>query len=113
MQYVLRIGLFWALLCCITGSSYAASRDSRATLHISVTLVTTIATSTAEPDERPEVASSGNQDIIYNLHPGTEQGAEEAFISTSQAEPQAQSLTSQDDSSKEKLVVEMTTVVMK
>ena len=94
-------------------NSYAASGDSRATLHISVTLVTTIATMAPERIEPTEVATSENQDIIYNLRPPTGQRAGEAIMGTSQTEPQEKSLANLDNLSGEESVVEVTTVVMK
>lgn len=112
MQYVRCISLCWILLCCITGNSYAASRDSRATLHISVTLVSTIATGTTESVEQTQVASSEIRGIVYNLRPDAEQSLAEAVIS-SQPTAQESARTNLKNSSKDEPIVEFTTVVMK
>lgn len=102
-----------AVLLAFCGNSYAASGDSRATLHISVTLVTTIATPARARIEPTELATSKNQDIIYNLRPSTGQKLAEPIMSTFQTEVQEQSLANSDNPSKEESVVEVTTVVMK
>ena len=96
MQSARHIALCWALLSfiAVSGNSYAASRDSRATLHISVTLVSTIATGPTEPVERSQVASSENQGIIYNLRPDPEQNVGERVISSQPKGANEQSPTS-------------------
>jgi len=98
-------------LLAFSGNSYAASRDSQATLHISVTLVTTIATGPTEPVERTQVASS-DQGIVYNLRPNAEHNVTEAVMNTTRAEPLEQAPTNRIDSPKDESIVEVTTVVM-
>ena len=126
MQYVRRTSHGWvsshivkqsaallAVLLAFCTNTYAASGDSRATLHISVILVTTITTPARARIEPTELATSENQDIIYNLRPATGQSAAEAIMSASQTEPPEKSLANLDNVSGEESVVEMTTVVMK
>lgn len=114
MQYVRNIGQLALLVALVAfaGNSYAASR-SEATLHITVTLVPTIATGPTELPESTQVGSSENQDIIYALHPDAEKNVAEAIMSTSQTQTQEEAHTNLNISSKEKATVEVTTVVMK
>jgi hypothetical protein len=127
MQFVRRIGhcrfsfcplrqvkvlvILLVVLLAFSGNSYAASRDSQTTLHISVTLVTTIATGLAEPVERTQVASS-DQGIVYNLRPDAEHNVTEAVINTTRAKPLEQAPTNRNDSPKDESIV-VSTVVMK
>jgi len=115
MQSVRRINLCCVLLWTIafSGNSYPASRDSQATLHIGVTLVTTIATGSPEPVQPTQVASSGNQGIIYRLRPEVEQNVADAIVSTSNPKAQKPSPTNLNDALRDDSVVEVTTVVTK
>jgi hypothetical protein len=100
-------------LLAFSGNSYAASRDSQATLHISVTLVMTVATGPVDPVEPAQVVSSENQSIIYNLRPVIEQNVAGAVMNTSQPKAQKPSPENVNDSSRDEPIVEVTTVVMK
>jgi len=115
MRYLRRISFFWVLfwIIAVSDNSYAASRDSRATLHISVTVVSMIATGPTDLVDQTHLASSENQDIIYSLRPDLEQKVADAMISTSQPKAEQKARTNVNDLPRSDSVVELTTVVMK
>jgi hypothetical protein len=100
------------ILVVISGSAYAASRPSEATLHISVTVTSTVETGHPAQLISSQVAWSQTEGIVYDLRPDTKQSAAEAIVRTTRTIGQEQTRKSLDSPDKEdEAILESVTVV--